>query len=207
VPSNLEPGAEREPVSADQIQVYQKQFGVTFEERDIVTRTLAQGGQEAVGSMGDDTPMPVLSRQVRPLYDYFRQQFAQVTNPAIDPLREQIVMSLETVFGPEKNLFEEIEDHAKRWVLDSPILSDGKFLGLLECHQDEGATATIDLGYAHTGTLKQAVATICDQAADAVRNGARLLVLSDRALSARFVIRPPTPCAMVHGCWCSLTEH
>ena len=184
VPSNLEPGAEREPVSADQIQVYQKQFGVTFEERDIVTRTLAQGGQEAVGSMGDDTPMPVLSRQVRPLYDYFRQQFAQVTNPAIDPLREQIVMSLETVFGPEKNLFEEIEDHAKRWVLDSPILSDGKFLGLLECHQDEGATATIDLGYAHTGTLKQAVATICDQAADAVRNGARLLVLSDRALSA-----------------------
>jgi len=184
VPSNLEPGAEREPVSADQIQVYQKQFGVTFEERDIVTRTLAQGGQEAVGSMGDDTPMPVLSRQVRPLYDYFRQQFAQVTNPAIDPLREQIVMSLETVFGPEKNLFEEIEDHAKRWVLDSPILSDGKFLGLLECHQDEGATATIDLSYSRTGTLKQAVETICDQAAEAVRDGARLLVLSDRSLSA-----------------------
>ncbi len=183
VPSLLKAGAAREPMDPHRLDVYQKQFGVTFEERDIVTRALAQGGQEAVGSMGDDTPMPVLSKQVRPLYDNFRQQFAQVTNPAIDPLREQIVMSLETVFGPEKNLFEEVEDHARRLVLDSPILSDGKFLGLLDEHEDEERVHRIDLSYPADGDLRAAVEAIREEAANAVRNGASLLVLSDRALS------------------------
>ncbi len=182
VPSALGPDSERTPVEPEQIAVYQKQFGVSFEERDIVTRTLAQGGQEAVGSMGDDTPMPVLSRQVRPLYDYFRQQFAQVTNPAIDPLREQIVMSLETVIGPEKNLFEEVEDHAKRLVLDSPILSDGKFLGLIAEHEPDNRVHRIDLSYPESGNLQDAIIGIRDEAAEAVRNGASLLVLSDRNL-------------------------
>ncbi|MEX0431186.1 glutamate synthase large subunit [Spiribacter insolitus] len=183
VPSRLKAGAAREPMDPHRLDVYQKQFGVTFEERDIVTRALAQGGQEAVGSMGDDTPMPVLSKQVRPLYDNFRQQFAQVTNPAIDPLREQIVMSLETVFGPEKNLFEEVEDHARRLVLDSPILSDGKFLGLLDEHEDAERVHRIDLSYPADGDLRAAVEAIREEAANAVRNGASLLVLSDRALS------------------------
>jgi len=183
VPSALEAGSQREPVDPDQLDVYQKQFGVTFEERDIVTRTLAQGGQEAVGSMGDDTPMPVLSRQVRSVFDYFRQQFAQVTNPAIDPLREQIVMSLETVFGPEKNLFEEVEDHARRLVLDSPILSDGKFQGLLGEHEPDNAVHRIDLSYASDGDLKAAIEGIRDEAEKAVRAGATLLVLSDRHLA------------------------
>ena len=78
---------------------HQKMFQVTFEERNQIIRPLAKNGQEAVGSMGDDTPMAVLSRRVRPVYDYFRQQFAQVTNPPVDPLREAIVMSLETLPG------------------------------------------------------------------------------------------------------------
>jgi glutamate synthase (NADPH/NADH) large chain len=183
VPSVGNPGDPRESRIGDRLDTYQKQFGVTFEERDIVTRALAQGGQEAVGSMGDDTPMPVLSQQVRPLYDNFRQQFAQVTNPPIDPLREQIVMSLETVFGPEKNLFEEIEDHARRLVLDSPILSDGKFLGLLEAHREGERVHTIDLSFATDGTLEAAIHAIREQAAEAVRAGATLLVLSDRELA------------------------
>ncbi len=182
VPSALGPESEREPVDPEKIAIFQKQFGVSFEERDIVTRTLAQGGQEAVGSMGDDTPMPVLSRQVRPLYDYFRQQFAQVTNPAIDPLREQIVMSLETVIGPEKNLFEEVEDHAKRLILDSPILSDGKFLGLIAEHEADNRVHRINLSYPESGNLQDAIIAIRDEAAEAVRNGASLLVLSDRHL-------------------------
>ena len=183
VPSVGDAGHSRESRIGDQLDTYQKQFGVTFEERDIVTRALAQGGQEAVGSMGDDTPMPVLSRQVRPLYDNFRQQFAQVTNPAIDPLREQIVMSLETVFGPEKNLFEEVEDHARRLVLDSPILSDGKFLGLIEAHREGERVHTIDLSFAVDGSLEAAIHAIRDEAAEAVRGGATLLVLSDRGLA------------------------
>ncbi|MBY5269294.1 glutamate synthase large subunit [Spiribacter salinus] len=196
VPSSLGPQSEREPVEPNQLDIYQKQFGVTFEERDIVTRALAQGGQEAVGSMGDDTPMPVLSQQVRPLYDYFRQQFAQVTNPAIDPLREQIVMSLETVFGSEKNLFEEVEDHAKRLVLDSPILSDGKFMGLLAEHEQDNLIHRIDLSYAAEGDLHGAVRAIREEAATAVRNGATLLVLSDRELSHE---RIPVHAALATG--------
>ena len=182
VPSVGTPDGGPESRIDGRLDTYQKQFGVTFEERDIVTRALAQGGQEAVGSMGDDTPMPVLSKQVRPLFDNFRQQFAQVTNPAIDPLREQIVMSLETVFGPEKNLFEEVEDHARRLVLDSPILSDGKFRGLTEAHEADDRVHRIALDYPAEGSLEAAIRAIRDEAAEAVRNGATLLVLSDRAL-------------------------
>jgi len=90
-----------------QLIIYEKMFGVTFEERDQILRVLAEDAQEAIGSMGDDTPFPVLSQNVRSLYENFRQQFAQVTNPPIDPLRESIVMSLETCIGVEQNLFKE----------------------------------------------------------------------------------------------------
>ena len=94
-------------IDAERLDNYMKMFQVSFEERDQVLRPLAESGNEAVGSMGDDTPMAVLSRQERSLYDYFRQKFAQVTNPPIDPLRETIVMSLETDLGGEKNVFHE----------------------------------------------------------------------------------------------------
>ncbi len=96
-----------------------------------VLRVLAEGAQEAVGSMGDDTPFPVMSEHVRHLYDSFRQQFAQVTNPPIDPLRETIVMSLETCLGREKNLFRETHFHANRLLVRSPVLSSEKFETLL----------------------------------------------------------------------------
>src|SRR6266513_2924962 len=98
-----------EPMDRDTLSLYQKMFNVTQEERDDIIRVLAQDENEAVGSMGDDTPMPVLSHTVRSLYDYFRQQFAQVTNPPIDSLRESIVMSLQTQIGPECNIFEPAE--------------------------------------------------------------------------------------------------
>jgi glutamate synthase (NADPH/NADH) large chain len=94
-----------------------KMFQVSFEERDQVLRPLAESGNEAVGSMGDDTPMAVLSLKQRSLYDYFRQKFAQVTNPPIDPLREAIVMSLETDLGVERNLFHLGPEHADRVIL------------------------------------------------------------------------------------------
>ena len=85
-------------LKGDDLKAAQKMFMVTFEERDQLLRPIAESGQEAVGSMGDDTPMAVLSRQVRHVTDYFRQQFAQVTNPPIDPLRESIVMSFGNMF-------------------------------------------------------------------------------------------------------------
>ena len=114
-------------IAGAELDVYQKMFQVSFEERDQVLRPLAESGNEAVGSMGDDTPMAVLSRQERSLYDFFRQKFAQVTNPPIDPLRESIVMSLEVDLGPERNIFEENAEHARRISLTSPVLSQSKF--------------------------------------------------------------------------------
>ena len=84
-------------------------------KRDQIIRVLAEDAQEAVGSMGDDTPMAVLSQQVRSPFDYLRQQFAQVTNPPIDPIREAVVMSLNTCFGPERSMFQESPEHASAW--------------------------------------------------------------------------------------------
>ena len=130
-------------------------------------------GQEATGSMGDDTPLPVLSSQVRSVFDNFRQQFAQVTNPPIDPLREKIVMSLETCFGREHNLFEESDEHANRLIVRSPVLSDHKFHALLN-HEDQTRYAhrIISLGYdADKTDLNQAVIHIADQAEQAIRDG------------------------------------
>jgi glutamate synthase (NADPH/NADH) large chain len=181
---NLETGLKanqnRQPLDERLVGTYQKQFNVSFEERDIVIRTLAQSGAEAVGSMGDDTPMPVLSKHIRSVYDNFRQQFAQVTNPAIDPLREQLVMSLETCFGREKNLFEESEGHAKRLVVDSPILSDEKYQALLAQTDSEYAHKVIDLNYERGEDLKTAIDRICQDCEAAVRDGSVVLVLSDR---------------------------
>jgi glutamate synthase (NADPH/NADH) large chain len=162
---------------------YQKMFQVTLEEREQILTALAEAGQEAVGSMGDDAPLPVLSHKVRSLYDYFRQQFAQVTNPPIDPLREQIVMSLETCLGREKNLFEETPEHAQRLLLDSPVLSASKFNRLLSMDDPGYASEQIDLNYAESDTLRGAVDRICTQSVEAVRAGKTVLVLSDRAIA------------------------
>ena len=167
-----------------ELEVAQKLFQITFEERQEVLKVLASDSQEAIGSMGDDTPIAVLSQHRRSLYDYFRQQFAQVTNPPIDPLREQIVMSLETCLGRELNLFEETADHAKRLIIDSPVLSRGKFRALLKTHATDYPHQVLDLGYAQDGSLKAAIEQLCADAEAAVRAGKVLLVLSDRSLSA-----------------------
>src|ERR1700694_3282747 len=113
-------------------------FTVTQKERDDIIRVLAQDENEAVGSMGDDTPMPVLSHTVRSLYDYFRQQFAQVTNPPIDSLRESIVMSLQTQIGPECNIFVPAQHHAEQIVLSSPVLSQRQLRQIVALAQSCG---------------------------------------------------------------------
>ena len=164
-----------------EIATHQKLYGVSVEERDHIIKVLAQDGQEAVGSMGDDTPLPVLSRQVRSLYDSFRQQFAQVTNPAIDPLRERIVMSLETCLGREKNLFEETAAHADRITLDSPVLCSAQFEAIAALDEAEYRARTVDLSF-DPGQLdlRGALEAVCDEAEAAVRGGATILILSDR---------------------------
>ncbi|WP_271104197.1 glutamate synthase large subunit [Pseudomonas tohonis] len=165
---------------SDQLKQYMKMFQVTFEERDQVLRPLGEQGQEAVGSMGDDTPMAVLSRRVRSTYDYFRQQFAQVTNPPIDPLREAIVMSLEICLGAERNIFSESREHATRVILSSPVISPAKWRALMSLDREGFERQVIDLNYDESIGLEAAVRNIADQAEEAVRSGKVLLVLSDR---------------------------
>jgi len=114
---HLEKADGVEALVGDALNTHQKLHLVTNEERDQVLRPMAEDGQEATGSMGDDTPMAVLSQRVRHVADFSRQHFAQVTNPPIDPLRESIVMSLETCIGAEKNVFDETPDHANRVIL------------------------------------------------------------------------------------------
>jgi glutamate synthase (NADPH) large chain len=176
----VDPRLAAEPMDRDTLSLYQKMFNVTSEERDDIIRVLAEDESEAVGSMGDDTPMPVLSHRVRSLFDYFRQQFAQVTNPPIDPLRESIVMSLQTQIGPECNVFVPAPEHARQIVLGSPILSQRKLrqiLGLKEVTHE-----FIDLQYEPPEGLKAAIGRMCQQAENAVREGRLVLLLSDRYL-------------------------
>ncbi|MBV4531836.1 glutamate synthase large subunit [Pseudomonas sp. SWRI107] len=168
---------------ADQLKQYMKMFQVTFEERDQVLRPLGEQGQEAVGSMGDDTPMAVLSQRVRSPFDFFRQQFAQVTNPPIDPLREAIVMSLEICLGAERNIFQESPEHASRVILSSPVISPAKWRSLMNLEREGFDRQLIDLNYEQGVGLEAAIRNIADQAEEAVRSGKTQLVLSDRYIA------------------------
>ncbi|MCW8909778.1 MAG: glutamate synthase large subunit, partial [Gammaproteobacteria bacterium] len=189
-----------EPVDQAALEILEKQFLVSFEERDQILRVLAEAGQEAIGSMGDDTPFPVLSTQQRSLFDYFRQQFAQVTNPPIDPIREAVVMSLETCLGKERNLFKETEDHANRLIINSPVLSEGKFRKLISLNDDpQYSHEIIDLCFDNKSDLKTAISQISDQACQAVKNGKVVIVLSDRNIgSDKLVVHALLATGAVH---------
>ncbi|WGO99854.1 glutamate synthase large subunit [Saccharophagus degradans] len=180
IESKLSGDVAENGLTADEVKTAMKMFQVSFEERDQVLRPLAEAGQEAVGSMGDDTPMAVLSAKERSLYDYFRQQFAQVTNPPIDPLREAIVMSLETCIGRELSVFDETEDHANRVILSSPVLSPAKFRALLDLNRKGYDAKRFDLNYdASTLNLKQAIELLLEKIVVAVKQGTALVILSD----------------------------
>ncbi|WP_028536154.1 glutamate synthase large subunit [Paludibacterium yongneupense] len=173
-----------EPMPREQLRIYQKLYGVSQEEREHVLRVLAEAGQEPVGSMGDDTPMAVLSQKVRSPFDYLRQQFAQVTNPPIDPIREAVVMSLNTVFGPERNMFIESAEHARRLEVRSPVLSREKFLRVISRPEDFLKSTTFDLCYDPRETdLKSAIERLAHLVVEAVSEGTVIVVLSDRTIS------------------------
>tara|TARA_B100000446_G_scaffold33953_3_gene29440 strand:+ start:570 stop:5021 length:4452 start_codon:yes stop_codon:yes gene_type:complete len=181
IEGTLESDVADAKLSADQLKTYMKMYQVSFEERDQVLRPLAEGGQEAVGSMGDDTPMAVLSAKERSVYDYFRQQFAQVTNPPIDPLREAIVMSLETCIGKELSVYEETAAHADRIILSSPVLSPAKYQALLNNERAGYDAETFDLCYDPALTsLEKAIRDLADAVSAAVQNNKVLIVLSDK---------------------------
>lgn len=171
-----------EPMDRETLATYQKMFNLSREELNEVVAVLARAEQEAVGSMGDDTPMPVLSRRVRPLFDYFRQQFAQVTNPPIDSLRERIVMSLQTNIGREGSLFDIGAEGANQVIMNSPVLSQRKLRQLLGPDMFADSHAFIDLNAPDTDGLSESLDRICDEAEQAVADGKLLIMLSDRYL-------------------------
>ncbi|CAH7357646.1 glutamate synthase subunit GltB [Vibrio chagasii] len=181
----------------DRLKTYQKQFAMSNEESDQVLRVLGDMGQEAVGSMGDDTPMAVLSSKERLVTDYFRQKFAQVTNPPIDPLREKHVMSLATSIGQEMNVFCETDGHAYRVTFDSPVLLYSDMQQLLQLNQKHYRHAILSMHYDPAQQdLEQAIKAVCDSAEQEVRKGAVLVVLSDKGLEKD---KLPIPAAMAVG--------
>ena len=166
------------------LKCYQKTFGLSYEEQEAVIKPLAQNAMEATGSMGDDTPMAVLSQKERSLYDYFRQQFAQVTNPAIDPIREKIVMSLKTYIGQLGNIFDEDEKLSKRIVLETPILTEPKFQELLRLDQTDYPACEISLNYDRGIDLKTALEDIVKKVLAEVQSGTIVVVINDENISA-----------------------
>ena len=164
-------------------------FGYSLEQVSLLLGPMAADSKEALGSMGNDAPLACLAPQPRLLYEYFRQLFAQVTNPPIDPIREAVVMSLEAYVGPQGNLLEMDEKQCHRLLLPSPILDMGEFKalnGISQLHPDwtvKTIDITFDKGQGLQGYL-DALDVICDSTSAAIDNGDKIIVLSDRATSA-----------------------
>ena len=152
-----------------------KLFLLFKEERTSVIKPLAIDSQEGTGSMGDDTALAVMSKMHRQIYDYFRQQFAQVTNPPIDSLREAAVMTLETCYGPELNIYEETADHAKRLVTTSPVLSYRKLNSILNNPYFE--SAEINLSFNDNSNLQTELKKLQDEVVRKVKKGASIIHL------------------------------
>ncbi|KGJ95249.1 glutamate synthase large subunit [Colwellia psychrerythraea] len=175
----------------EEMNQYHKIFNYSYEEIQQVIKTLAENGQEATGSMGDDTPMAVLSSQTRTLYDYFRQQFAQVTNPPIDPLRERYVMSLGTCIGREHNVFNETSGHADRMLFSTPVLMYTGLKQLRDLDPEHYRSDTLSLSFDAKEGLEAAIRRLCDESEDLVRNnGTVILVLSDRNIQPGLLVIP-----------------
>nr|WP_238858416.1 glutamate synthase large subunit [Faunimonas pinastri] len=185
------------PSTAESLLDRQQAFGYTQEDLKFLMAPMAVTGQEAVGSMGTDTPVAVLSDKSKLLYSYFKQNFAQVTNPPIDPIREEIVMSLVSFIGPRPNLFD-LEGLSKRRRLQvrQPILTNAdleKIRGIGDMADNEFQTCTLDVTYpAENGAegMQAALKDLCEHAEKAVLGGYNIIVLSDRLLAASRIAIP-----------------
>jgi glutamate synthase (NADPH/NADH) large chain len=171
----------------------QQAFGYTLEDLRILMSPMAVNGQEPIGSMGTDTPIACLSDKPQLLFNYFKQLFAQVTNPAIDPLREDLVMSVATTMGAERNLFDETPEHARQIALEHCTLSNEETAAVKALEEDGFRSAVLPIlfraGSGGAG-LAQALDTLCDDASAAVARGATILVLSDRGVDRAAVPIP-----------------
>ncbi|MDD5692132.1 MAG: glutamate synthase large subunit [Candidatus Omnitrophica bacterium] len=175
---------EKKPAKKDSFDTLTQMqaFGYSKEDLKFLIKPMVEQAQEPVGSMGNDIPHAVLSSKPQLLYTYFKQLFAQVTNPAIDPIREELVMSLETYLGPSKNIFEETPGHCHKLLARRPILTNDELETIKKIKKGGFKTKTISLLFnlslkdGFTKTLEN----ICKQAAKAIKDGYTFIILSDR---------------------------
>jgi len=171
----------------DAIFRYQKAFGYTTEDLDTLIRPMATDGKEPVGSMGTDTPLAVLSDQPQHLSHYFKQLFAQVTNPPIDPIRERLVMSLATFVGNNGNLLDEDPLHCHSVALKHPILTNYELEKLRSIDTGIFQAKTLQCYFkadGSPGSLQKGIERLCRYAVDAVEDGFEVIILSDRAIDS-----------------------
>ena len=161
----------------------QRTFGYTEEEVRILITPMAQNGAEPLGAMGSDTPIAVLSERPRLLFDYFTQQFAQVTNPPLDSIREEVVTSMKLGLGPERNLLTAGPEHARQVILDFPVIDNDELAKIQHIEPGSGLTVTIKGLYRvdkGPKAMEKRLAKMCDEVDEAIAGGAEFIVLSDR---------------------------
>ena len=199
-PANEVPGLDEKTLT-----VRMQCLGFTHEEIHKLLIPMGTDGYEATGSMGNDAALACLSDQPRMLYDYFKQLFAQVTNPPIDPIREELVMTLECCIGPERNLLEATPEHAHRLRLAQPVLTNEQLTQLKGLDHRGWKSRVIDTTFQRhaeggpTEALHNALDRICREATRAIEKGDSLVILSDRRVSAdRVAIPALLACGAVH---------
>ncbi|MDA8344677.1 MAG: glutamate synthase large subunit [Thermaerobacter sp.] len=181
--------------SEDQLATLQSAFAYTSEEIAAVLRPMVQHGKPPNGAMGDDTPHAVLSDKERPLFHYFKQRFAEVTNPPIDHLRESLVFSIQSRIGPRGDILQETPAHARLLELPSPLLTDPELAAIRNCGAGHPAFRHVTVQSvfpvaAGSAGLRSAIERICGEAEEAVAQGAGVIVLSDRAVCKDLVPIP-----------------
>jgi glutamate synthase (NADPH/NADH) len=198
---NLEPQPDDTTLSTDPKLVA---FGYTVEQLNLLMLPMVTDGKEALGSMGNDAPIAAMATQPRIIYDYFRQLFAQVTNPPIDPIRENIVMSLAAYVGPEGNLLEVKASQCHRIQLPSPVLSIEEMNAMknLKTAYPTWPSLTIDITFAKSEGLpgyKRALERVCSEASQAIEDGFKVVILSDRGIGpTRVPLSALIACGGVH---------
>jgi glutamate synthase (NADPH) large chain len=196
------PHRDKTPHDFDTLLRRQQAFGYTLEDLRIIMAPMALNGEEPLGSMGNDTPLAVLSNQPQLLYPYFKQLFAQVTNPPLDAIREELVTSMAVTLGAEQDLFEETPEHAHQLFLRQPIISDNDLEALRAVSEGKIRSATISTVYPVAGggaALKEAMTRIRRECSEAVAKGVAILVLSDRKVDELHAAAPALMvCSGVH---------
>ncbi len=178
-------------VSGD-LAARQRRFGYTDEDLELILEPMARDGKEPVGSMGNDAALACRSHERRSLFDFFHQLFAQVTNPPIDPIREELVMSLMTYIGNRGNILEETPEHARLIKLRRPVLTDDELARLSKVGDRGYPEATLSTFF--TGSLEVALGDLAKRAVEVVGSGAKIVVLSDReAVDGTAAARRPLP--------------